>query len=391
MSTETYKLLYSGKDLQLREFRAQPLGNSSKKCIITFTGKGRILDPQKDFPFERLKGFAENVFTGMGIDEIHVISNKCNWYQTNEMLEVIKILKNKIVGKNCILYGSSMGGFAAINFSQMLGLPFLAFAPQASLWGGLTIQASWKNSRDEVHPIFDNILGGEASGSFGYIFFDKFNEVDSEHVNLILKKTSAEAISINFSGHETIREVNNVVRVKSIVREIFCGNFDLKKFKKYFYKKYNVFSSSSVFMNYLDYTIRRKQANRGLYVLALKHAYCFREDLKFLNTFYALSKKIRDYSAALIFYMLYLDGAKRIHYTAVINSAMLMHLLGNTKKAISHLEKYIHLKHYAIYGNLAVFYSYLKDAEHSEYYKIRALDSNKSESYAAKIDLLIKK
>lgn len=230
-------ILYSGKDLQLKHIPSLPNGKYKNIVIITYTPWHSWQDPEKSSYWTL--GFGENIFSKYGIDELHIISNKNNWYQTPEIQNIIPLIKRITDGAKIFSYGSSMGAFGAINFSYLFNSIFIAFSPQASLLN-LPISKAWENSR----PYFkqSNIINEKNTNARGYLFYDPFIKNDDVHAKIIKKKTQCKNIKVPHTGHTSLNKINNYIKIEKVIISIINNNFNKRSFYKELYSKLNIFN-----------------------------------------------------------------------------------------------------------------------------------------------------
>lgn len=91
--------LYRGEDIQLTFLPSLKKGD--KRFIITFNYAKPEREAARSDTFD--SGFAENVFCPEGINELHVVPIDNNWYQSNEMVEVIARINSIIRTRVCII------------------------------------------------------------------------------------------------------------------------------------------------------------------------------------------------------------------------------------------------------------------------------------------------
>ena len=188
--------IFDGKDLAVFS-----IGEQRHGTITTF---GSWLNsPYGDKPIDQLKGFGQEAFAHKGFKEIHIIPRKNHWYQTTEMSEVMRLVKSKIKTHNNWTYGGSMGGYAAINFSENLNTNFIAFCPQFSVDKRVVpFEYRWVSDRAQLDFICDYIW--QKINRSGFVFFDPYSP-DQKHAELIESHTNAALISCPFAGHNLLR------------------------------------------------------------------------------------------------------------------------------------------------------------------------------------------
>ena len=87
--------------------------------------------------------FGAEIFKKHGLNYLAVVPESNCWYQHREITDVISLLDDLAGDRKRIGYGSSMGGFAALNWSDMLKLDrVVAVVPQFSIQSN---RAPWEN------------------------------------------------------------------------------------------------------------------------------------------------------------------------------------------------------------------------------------------------------
>ena len=188
----------------------------------------------------------DNIYTSLGINEINFIPKTANWYQGFGEINCINILKKIINGheNNSIIYGSSMGGFAAIHFGLELNITSVAFSPQVVLKDEFDIAENWKKVSDYVKFNYgkfkSNILDKKNLNKI-YLFFDGTHILDRKHAVYIIKNyKNCISFNIPWGGHACSGKINKIYKIKNIIYEIIENKFDKNKFKQYFFQHYNI-------------------------------------------------------------------------------------------------------------------------------------------------------
>src|SRR5260221_10915465 len=102
--------IFDGRDIRVV---GRLFDESKENLVITFTG--RAAAP----PVE--KGFGETYLIKRRVSAVHFISKDNHWWQTPEPAAAIDELRNRgLIGgdRQITLYGSSMGGYAALILSR---------------------------------------------------------------------------------------------------------------------------------------------------------------------------------------------------------------------------------------------------------------------------------
>ncbi|MBS7788965.1 tetratricopeptide repeat protein [Roseococcus sp. SDR] len=216
-------ILFDGNDIKVvgRQFQA-----TGGDLVITFTG--RAANP----PVE--KGFGETYLEKRGISAIHFISKKNHWWQTPETVEALESLRASGVfeGRRLTLYGSSMGGYAAMRFSRLLQ-PYqvVVFSPQFSIDAAkVPFETRWRNYAAKLDFAADNMAEGIDPKSRMLVLFDPMFRPDAKHVALFEALRPVERVIIPFAGHNTARLLSEVGIITAVTGSLIQGGFDCRQF-----------------------------------------------------------------------------------------------------------------------------------------------------------------
>ncbi|HEN8799555.1 TPA: hypothetical protein U8251_002130 [Pseudomonas putida] len=193
--------------------------NLPEIVAITFTPSGnRVLDGL---------GFGGKFLLDNKIDLISVKCNNDSWFQTipEDSFELInQIIENK--GYSTIVaYGSSMGGYAAIQFSKRFKCNIvLALSPQFSIIE--SFDKRWESHAKKVEWKY-NISSNDLESSCKYYVFYDPHDLDKEHADRVLA-LSAEAnvtnVAIPFAGHPVSHYLQETGVLKEVALSIFRGD-----------------------------------------------------------------------------------------------------------------------------------------------------------------------
>ncbi|MBN9027324.1 MAG: hypothetical protein J0H20_17415 [Rhizobiales bacterium] len=160
-------------------------------------------DPWINKPDPDRAPFGLRYFSTNNINVLSVKSHGNHWYQHEEMDEVVDRINQRLLGRDRVGYGSSMGGYAAVNFSERLSLSrVLLFSPQYS---PDLKRVPWENRWQEQESLacrYDVV--SEIAPVPGYLFFDPHNRNDQRHVDLITQRHPLTTIKMPFAGHHVL-------------------------------------------------------------------------------------------------------------------------------------------------------------------------------------------
>lgn len=216
--------IFTGKDLSLDVYNP-----GHDKSIITFEPRGRAGSEGSTLKFG--SGFGKGKFIDLGFNEFIIKINRNHWYQTPEIFHIANIIKELSNGRDLITYGGSMGGFAAINFSPLLGAhKFIALSPLYDIEVGNKINdRRWESDAINIEFKYNFIKRGDCADSKGLLFYCK-DSIDAEHAKFIELKTKSTIIPLDYGGHPCSFYLNDTYKIKNIIKEYCNDAFSLKEF-----------------------------------------------------------------------------------------------------------------------------------------------------------------
>ncbi|MDQ0509966.1 alpha/beta hydrolase [Ancylobacter amanitiformis] len=170
------------------------------------------------------EGFGESFFARRGFTAYHFLAHTNSWYQLDEMPEALARVRADIApGTRVIGYGTSMGSYAAIRFSEALKLDtVIAFSPQASVdpqlvrwetrWAPEGARLMW----DRNSPRRETKI---------YALFDPLN-LDRRHISRLRREVELEPVHTYFSGHGSIGYVMECGLLESVILDIVGNRFN---------------------------------------------------------------------------------------------------------------------------------------------------------------------
>lgn len=228
-----HNILYKGNDLML-----SVKNDGYDASIVTFEPRNKNLNPKKTNSFG--PGFGIGKFLPLELNEFIIHTNKNNWYQTKEIIDVIEIINKLTKDTKVITYGGSMGGFAAINFSSALNASsFIAISPLFDISRNNSLQEDrWIDDLPYIDFQYNFIRAGICRQSHGFVFFDK-NNFDKNHAEKIKNYTKAELFPLDFGSHPCSFYLNEAYKIKNIINEINKKTFNRFDFYETLNKKTN--------------------------------------------------------------------------------------------------------------------------------------------------------
>jgi tetratricopeptide (TPR) repeat protein len=212
-------MFFDGKDIRIKVNLARP---DDRKIIVTFTG--RTSAPPSAM------GFGEAFLAKRNISAIHFISKDNHWWQTGEVKTGIEALrKNGIIRPDCdlTLYGSSMGGYAALMYSgELRPRRVVAISPQYSIDGKVVpFERRWRNYASKLKFNYDNMDEGLDPKTNIYLIYDSYFIPDAQHVALVERHRPITRVSLPFAGHNTARYLEETSVISSLIAKLFTDNY----------------------------------------------------------------------------------------------------------------------------------------------------------------------
>jgi hypothetical protein len=174
--------------------------------------------------------FGFKFLSSQGFNVISVKSSRNDWYQSAEMLDVLDVIDRAAGARPRFGYGSSMGAYAAVNFSERLNIGrVLLFGPQYSVHPD---KVPWENRwRAEAEKIdtwrHDQIA--QAKPVQGIIVHDPYYcPQDRRHVQAILARHPLQEWWIPFGGHQVLDHLAQSKFIRKSVLNLLGEEPDLK-------------------------------------------------------------------------------------------------------------------------------------------------------------------
>lgn len=266
--------------------------------------------------------FGYNYFTSRSIPAIFISCKKNNWWHseaTIKVLDIIKEIANKS-GYEIITYGSSMGGYACIHFSQYLqSSKSVAIAPQSILEPKKTIDNRWDQETSSISYLFDEEIRISKNKVLTYVFFDNFDALDKYHAESLIGG-NFKLIQCPYCTHSVARSLSKDNLFSSFLLSLFRGEeANDAEMEKYFSEIYK--NDRKAFLN----SIRTRTPEE------IQH------ELEILNEIYARKESL-DFEES---YML-AEAFYKANYLSQSLTVSLDSITNYKKKAI---PEYLILKH----------------------------------------------
>jgi hypothetical protein len=183
------------------------------------------------------------------------------------MNKVLKLITLQLKTNNRWTCGGSMGGYAAINFSEKLNSKFISFCPQFSADSRVVpFESRWLHDRATIAFQYDYLW--HYIRQTGFVFFDPYS-LDLKHALLIKDNSNAILVNCPFAGHNVLKYVQEVYGLFNIVKHIICNGSIPKNF--FSEQRKNKRTSKVYLTNLHNQCIKRKGTRQNQY-LYLKFA-----------------------------------------------------------------------------------------------------------------------
>lgn len=222
----SHRSLFVGRDLALDYHDGgHPIS------IVTFESRNK--DISSVVPSAFSTGYGRGVFAPLGLNEFLVKRSRNHWYQTEEIEEVIELIREHAKGTSIITYGGSMGGMAAVSFANKLeAKKFIALSPLYDIEPGGEVEDNrWPEEGANIDFRYNYIRTGECRQAQGYVFYCP-DSVDVDHARCIERMTEATIVPLEYGGHPVSFFLNDTYKLKRLVSEIARDEFDLGRFNE---------------------------------------------------------------------------------------------------------------------------------------------------------------
>lgn len=174
---------------------------------------------------------------------IGVMPKQKSWFPQASMIELAKAISPILEGfKNIVGYGGSMGGYAAIKYSNLLNMNrVIAFVPQYSIDPEHVEDRRYAEFFDSVANKDMQIQPQDVDATREYVIvYDPYFSIDREHYLKIKELLpSLHTIHLPFTGHEAL----SVLASSSLLHDFIEHDFD----EIYFYQQVRKVKKQSKF------------------------------------------------------------------------------------------------------------------------------------------------
>ncbi len=221
----TVTILHRGPYYCVRFLRC----NDQPNAVICF--EYWVPSPTLDAEFS-----AEGFFRHRGTNAIGILAAENDWFQRAEMADVLAAIRNATQGFDLIGYGGSMGAYAAIAFSESLGLrSVVAVCPQFSIDAARApYEARWRGEAARIAAsggfLYDRI---DTVGPLheGWMIYDP-GCVDGRHAADIRARHPVGEVRIRHGGHDLMRMLQQADVYTGMLLDMLEGRFDPAAFRR---------------------------------------------------------------------------------------------------------------------------------------------------------------
>ncbi len=167
------------------------------RLIVTF-------DQLSAFNHSRPRVSGDQIVLACNADHLHLSTSETTWYQSPEIFQALPIAR-RLCEKysEVILYGHSMGGYAALLFSGSLNATnVVSFAPQYSVDPQkVPFENRFTGFVKDIAFMFDDMDAAISKTAPKYVVYDPYTEIDRKHVDLLIDQPGIIPVRIPFAGH----------------------------------------------------------------------------------------------------------------------------------------------------------------------------------------------
>ncbi len=215
-----------------------PFGDVRRRAVITFDHWRDASERKSPVPY------AAGFLAKRDIAHINIFAHWNHWFQVEDMAAALeKVRELTVDSAERIVYGSSMGGFGAMQFGDALqASKVIAFAPQYSMdpekapfetryVGDVDrIVANWRMRRPEgtvngafIHDTVDAVRLPEQT----YVIYDPGLSADAAHVELISRRHKIFSVHVHRSNHWPDKGLRRAGLLGKVIEDILENRMSL--------------------------------------------------------------------------------------------------------------------------------------------------------------------
>ncbi len=179
---------------------------------------------------------AERFFAHRGINAVGVLAAENDWFQHDEITVALDAIRTALPDHELVGYGGSMGGYASINFADVLRLSrVIAVCPQYSIDPARApYETRWPAEAARIaadggfrHDRIDRVTPPVQ----GWIIYDPAG-VDSQHAAAIRRRHGLVEIPVRFARHQEMRLLQQADLFTPMLLDMIEGRFDAQAFAR---------------------------------------------------------------------------------------------------------------------------------------------------------------
>ena len=179
---------------------------------------------------------AERFFAHRGINAVGILAARNDWFQHHEIAAALAAIRKALPEHELVGYGGSMGGYASINFADVLRLSrVIAVCPQYSIdparapyetrWpaeaAAIAADGGFRHDRvDQVTPPVE-----------GWIVYDPAG-IDSRHAEAIARRHHLAAVPVRLARHQEMRVLQQADLFTPMLLDMIGATFDAAAFAR---------------------------------------------------------------------------------------------------------------------------------------------------------------
>jgi len=175
-------------------------------------------------------GFGRNFFQSRKISCIYVIPTWNHWYQyeyVKDAIDLIRLFCKKF--KKVVVYGVSMGGYAALKYSNYLECSdVISISPQAAVTGEKAeFDKRFSQFWEKIEFKSDAWLSEANQPMNTTVIYDRHHDLDNRHAEIVSSNIRhAKMVSLTFSGHEVFAVLNEAGILSDFIFSLINSNSD---------------------------------------------------------------------------------------------------------------------------------------------------------------------
>ena len=206
--------IYQSENLEVQLSGALSEGNGAR--LVTFESRN-VSNKGKNF-----KPFGAPLALKFGIPILHVVPSGADWYNYRDMETCMAAIRPHL-SSDAFSYGSSMGGYAAVRFADLLGVDrALAISPQASIQQNrVPFETRWQD--DAARIKFRYTDEPSPRRATAWILLDQMDERELSHARIFEADGPTQILNVPYGGHPVGPALIEVGLLSAIVESFVKG------------------------------------------------------------------------------------------------------------------------------------------------------------------------